>query len=177
MFSRRDLLLGTAGFLATVALPNQSLACRRRRSSNFPYRSLTKWGGGEKTIDAAKKWQGTGFIIPSGSPGDNYWVVIVPSSTDQWSHIPTRKCTAAGCADLPRAHKSYALPNSPEGGLVGKIGSSEPFFVGLYARISITALASGGELSLICNDDLVNRPGFDDNSGSIRVSYYYDDFR
>jgi hypothetical protein len=113
------------------------------------------------TVDAKQTWQPTGITVPSGS------MVIIKYLDGSWVYNPARPaCTFDGNEGLP-AKDGYALPEAPEGAVIGRLGDTIFDIPEAVGVLSVGDL----ELSMVINDDLENKygPGLADNSGSIRV--------
>jgi hypothetical protein len=65
-----------------------------------------------------------------------------------------------------RYNANRPIPGRPGGALVGRIGNSDPFFIGNDQ--GPIRMRESGRLSLGVNDDFL-----EDNSGSWRVTIYY----
>ncbi len=113
------------------------------------------------TVDATKTWQTTGIKVPNGA---ELFITYVDGS---WIYNPAKpECGFDGNPDLP-AKEGYALPDAPEGALIGRLGD---FVFDIPEAVGVLNVGES-ELELVINDDLSHEygQGLADNSGSIRV--------
>jgi hypothetical protein len=110
------------------------------------------------TVQAATQWNDTGIDVRSGMS-----VYFDASGRVRWG-----KDRQDGPAGEGGNHynANRPIPGRPGGALVGRIGNSDPFFIG-NDRGPIR-MRESGRLSLGVNDDFL-----EDNSGSWRVTIYY----
>lgn len=119
--------------------------------------------GCDFVVDATKDWQATGVIVPKGAH------LNIEYEEGTWVYNKDRNpCTASGVVGLI-AKADYALPGSPEGALVGRLGE-RVFLVGENYDETFDDLDQA-ELYLVINDDLKHEygAGLQDNSGKIQV--------
>jgi hypothetical protein len=110
------------------------------------------------SVQAATQWNDTGVEVRSGMS-----VYFEASGRVRWG--PDRQHGPAGEGGN-RYNANRPIPGRPGGALIGRIGDTDPFFIG-DERGPIRMRASG-RLSLGVNDDYLQ-----DNSGSWRVTIYY----
>jgi hypothetical protein len=110
------------------------------------------------TVDAATQWNDTGVDVRSGA-----LVYFEATGRVRWG--PDRQHGPGGEGGN-RYNASRPIPGRPGGALIGRIGASDPFFIG-DGKGPIRVRESG-RLSLGVNDDYLQ-----DNSGSWRVTIYY----
>ncbi|MDD2967493.1 MAG: hypothetical protein PHN64_08475 [Desulfovibrionaceae bacterium] len=112
-------------------------------------------------VQAGRAWQNTGACIGAGEKA------IIEYQSGTWSISPAIPNCGASGSSSHIAKNGYAMPNKPEGGLIGRIGGTV-FWAGKYGE---TPLGIVGELQLCPNDDLqgVYGAGLKDNSGSVKV--------
>ena len=110
------------------------------------------------TVEAATQWNDTGVEVRSGMS-----VYFVASGRVRWG-----KDRQDGPAGEGGNHynANRPIPGRPGGALVGRIGNSDPFFIGTDQ--GPIRMRESGRLSLGVNDDYL-----EDNSGSWRVTIYY----
>lgn len=110
------------------------------------------------TVEAATQWNDTGVEVRSGMS-----VYFVASGRARWG-----KDRQDGPAGEGGNHynANRPIPGRPGGALVGRIGNSDPFFIGNDQ--GPIRMRESGRLSLGVNDDFL-----EDNSGSWRVTIYY----
>ena len=122
------------------------------------YRSAGPVGTSGQTIvvPATERWTDSGITVQRGDILD-----IQASGTITMSG-PSDSATPAGSTTNRRA-ESAPLPSRPAGGLLIRIGDSEPIYVGATSR-SIQA-QTGGRVYFGVNDDHLQ-----DNAGEFRVS-------
>ena len=122
----------------------------------------TAWAA-EVTVYAARDWQSTD--VDAGF--DN--TVQIKYVSGRWSPWPggyfdARGCTIAdGCGD-PATDVNNVCPCIAHAGLIGRIGNSAPFAVGLGTTISAKRVGRAGDVQLRINDKVLS-----DDSGSIVV--------
>ena len=110
------------------------------------------------TVQAATQWNDTGIDVRSGMS-----VYFEATGRVRWG-----KDRQDGPAGEGGNHynANRPIPGRPGGGLVGRVGSSDPFFIG--SDRGPIRMRESGRLSLGVNDDYL-----EDNSGSWRVTIYY----
>ena len=110
------------------------------------------------SVEAATQWNDTGVEVRSGMS-----VYFVASGRVRWG-----KDRQDGPAGESGNHynANRPIPGRPGGALVGRIGNSDPFFIGNDQ--GPIRMRESGRLSLGVNDDYL-----EDNSGSWRVTIYY----
>lgn len=115
----------------------------------------------EVPVMANKAWQDTGVIVQPNSR------TIVEYLNGRWSVNSMSGFVDAMGLPIVIAKPRYALPGSPEGALIGKVGSSK-FLIGKQV---IIPEGLHGKLELIINDDIdgLYGMGLADNVGSINV--------
>jgi hypothetical protein len=106
-------------------------------------------------VPARSEWADTGIFVRKGD-------LLTFSATGEiaWGHKSTQIASPGG-APLAKRDK-YPVPAMPVGGLIGKVGGSTPFPVGLNRNA--IRMPADGRLLLGVNDN--NR---DDNSGAFYV--------
>jgi hypothetical protein len=109
-------------------------------------------------VDAATPWNDTGVDVRSGA-----LVYFEATGRVRWG--PDRQHGPAGEGGN-RYNANRPIPGRPGGSLIGRIGDSDPFFIG-DDRGPIRMRAAG-RLSLGVNDDYLQ-----DNSGTWRVAIRY----
>jgi hypothetical protein len=110
------------------------------------------------SVEAATQWSDTGVEVRSGMS-----VYFVASGRVRWGK--DRQDGPAGEGGN-RYNANRPIPGRPGGALVGRIGNSDPFFIG--NEKGPLRMREAGRLSLGVNDDYLQ-----DNSGSWRVTIYY----
>jgi hypothetical protein len=110
------------------------------------------------TVDAATQWNDTGVDVRSGMS-----VHFDASGRVRWG--PDRQ-DGPGGEGGNRYNANRPIPGRPGGALVGRIGNSDPFYIG--DDKGPIRMRESGRLSLGVNDDYLQ-----DNSGSWRVTIYY----
>ena len=137
---------------------------------------LSRLNYNEKEIQYACQFMGpTEFEVNAKLPWQKTGIYIRPWNQIQIKHISGKwvfnpelqSCGPEGNRGL-FAKYGYALPGSPEGALIGKVGEYK-FNAGATNTICID---EEGELEFVINDDLDSGygAGLRDNSGSIKVS-------
>jgi hypothetical protein len=110
------------------------------------------------TVAAATQWNDTGVDVRSGMD-----VYFVASGRVRWG--PDRQHGPGGEGGN-RYNANRPIPGRPGGALIGRVGSSDPFYIG--DERGPIQMRGSGRLSLGVNDDYLQ-----DNSGSWRVTIYY----
>jgi hypothetical protein len=110
------------------------------------------------TVEAATQWNDTGVEVRSGMS-----VYFQGSGRVRWG--PDRQHGPAGEGGN-RYNANRPIPGRPGGALIGRVGNSDPFFIG--DERGPIRMRESGRLSLGVNDDYLQ-----DNSGSWRVTIYY----
>ena len=110
------------------------------------------------TVQAATQWNDTGVDVRSGMD-----VYFEATGRVQWG--PDRK-DGPGGEGGNRYNANRPIPGRSGGALVGRIGGSDPFFIG--DERGPIRMRESGRLSLGVNDDYLQ-----DNSGSWRVTIHY----
>jgi hypothetical protein len=110
------------------------------------------------TVDAATQWNDTGVDVRSGMS-----VHFDASGRVRWG--PDRQHGPGGEGGN-RYNANRPIPGRPGGALIGRIGNSDPFYIG--DDKGPIRMRESGRLSLGVNDDYL-----EDNSGSWRVTIYY----
>lgn len=110
------------------------------------------------TVQAATQWNDTGVEVRSGMS-----VYFDASGRVRWG--PDRR-DGPGGEGGNRYNANRPIPGRPGGALVGRIGNSDPFYIG--DDKGPIRMRESGRLSLGVNDDYL-----EDNSGSWRVTIYY----
>jgi hypothetical protein len=104
-------------------------------------------------------WHDTGVFVDEGQT-----VRIVASG--QWSPFTPRSVDGRGCLDVAICSQDPNQPTNiccmPHGGLVGRIGSTDPFAVGVGTLLRVS---NPGELYFRINDRVQS-----DNSGQLAVT-------
>jgi Ca2+-binding EF-hand superfamily protein len=108
-------------------------------------------------VDARERWTDTGIVVRRGD-----FLTFDAQGTIQMSANGSDTATASGSASGRRAPNS-PVSTHPAGGLIARIGDSEPVYVG--DRTTRLRAPVGGRLYLGVNDDHLA-----DNSGEFRVS-------
>lgn len=125
-------------------------------------------------VQAAQGWQSTGInVAPASIP------VTITYVGGGWTADPSTNSGqlygAGGCPGLnvPTDQTKYPIVGVPMGGLIGRIGSGSPFFIG-GGQYLVPSTFESGELQLCINDDLngVYGAGLKDNSGSVSVAIF-----
>jgi len=131
-----------------------------RGGSGFAGGSGARPGLRERVIavDARVRWSDTGIDVRGGQD-----VSFVAVGKVSWG--PGRKDEAEGEHNSP-SNSARPMANRPAAALIGKVGESDPFFIG-NDRGPIR-VRGGGRLYLGINDDFLQ-----DNGGSFRVTIYY----
>lgn len=113
------------------------------------------------TVQANKAWQTSGLIVTGRQ---------VTQVTAQGSWTANPDIGMWGPAGSPQllAKQGYTLPGQAEGALIGRIGNSPPFLVGVAA---LAPAGQSGSFELCINDDLNSRygPGLRNNIGMLTV--------
>ncbi len=110
------------------------------------------------TVQAATQWNDTGVDVRSGMS-----VYFDASGRVRWG--PDRQHGPGGEGGN-RHNANRPIPGRPGGALIGRIGNSDPFYIG--DDKGPIRMRESGRLSLGVNDDYL-----EDNSGSWRVTIYY----
>ena len=110
------------------------------------------------TVQAATQWNDTGVDVRSGAI-----VYFEASGRLRWG--PDRQHGPGGEGGN-RYNANRPIPGRPGGALIGRIGNTDPFFIG--DESGPIRMRAAGRLSLGVNDDYLQ-----DNSGSWRVTIYY----
>ncbi len=110
------------------------------------------------SVEAATQWNDTGVEVRSGTD-----VYFDASGRVRWG--PDRQHGPGGEGGN-RYNANRPIPGRPGGALIGRIGNSDPFFIG--DEKGPIRMRESGRLSLGVNDDYLQ-----DNSGSWRVTIYY----
>ncbi len=116
-------------------------------------------------VNANEKWQATGVRAMQGQDLYVIWI------SGGWTANPGHAWyTADGYETIP-AKPGYAVPDAPEGSLVGRVEDTA-FHLGGRGRVPEDV--GTGELYLTINDDLDGRygVGYVDNRGHIQVEIY-----
>ena len=110
------------------------------------------------SVNAATAWNETGVEVRAGQT-----IYFEATGKVRWG--PGRQDGPGGEGDSPR-NPGRPIPGRPGAALIGRIGDSDPFFIG-DDRGPIRVRESG-RLFLGVNDDYLR-----DNSGAFRVTVYY----
>ena len=110
------------------------------------------------TVQAATPWNDTGVEVRSGA-------LVYFEATGRLRWGPDRQ-DGPGGEGGNRYNANRPIPGRPGGALVGRIGNSDPFYIG--DDKGPIRMRESGRLSLGVNDDYLQ-----DNSGSWRVTIYY----
>jgi len=110
------------------------------------------------TVQAATQWNDTGVDVRSGA-------LVYFDATGRVRWGPDRQ-DGPGGEGGNRYNANRPIPGRPGGALVGRIGNSDPFYIGNDK--GPIRMRESGRLSLGVNDDYL-----EDNSGSWRVTIYY----
>ena len=110
------------------------------------------------TVHGATQWNDTGVEVRSGMS-----VYFDATGRVRWG--PDRQHGPGGEGGN-RYNANRPIPGRPGGALIGRIGSSDPFFIG--DDKGPIRMRESGRLSLGVNDDYLQ-----DNSGSWRVTIHY----
>jgi hypothetical protein len=110
------------------------------------------------TVQAATQWNDSGVDVRSGVS-----VYFDASGRVRWG--PDRQHGPGGEGGN-RYNANRPIPGRPGGALIGRIGNSDPFYIG--DDKGPIRMRESGRLSLGVNDDYLQ-----DNSGSWRVTIYY----
>jgi hypothetical protein len=110
------------------------------------------------SVSAATQWNDTGIDVRAGMD-----VYFEGSGRLRWG--PDRQHGVGGEGGN-RSNPNRPIPNRPGGALIGRVGSSAPFYIG--DERGPIRMRESGRLSLGVNDDYLQ-----DNSGSWRVTIYY----
>ena len=110
------------------------------------------------SVAAATPWNDTGIDVRSGMD-----VYFDAQGRVAWG--PDRK-DGPGGEGGSRHNANRPIPGRPGGALIGRIGGSDPFFIG--DEKGPIRMRESGRLSLGVNDDYLQ-----DNSGSFRVTVHY----
>jgi hypothetical protein len=131
-----------------------------REGSGFGGGAAARPGLRERVIavDARVRWNDTGIDVRGGQD-----VSFVAVGKVTWG--PSRRDEAEGEHNSP-SNPGRPMPNRNAAALIGKVGDSDPFFIG-NDRGPIR-VRGGGRLYLGINDDFLQ-----DNGGSFRVTIYY----
>jgi len=131
-----------------------------RQGSGFSGGSGARSGVRERVIavDARVRWSDTGIDVRGGQE-----VSFVAEGKVTWG--PGRRDEAEGEHHSP-SNGARPMPNRAAACLIGRIGDSDPFYIG--ADRSPIRVRGGGRLFLGINDDVLQ-----DNGGSFKVTIYY----
>jgi hypothetical protein len=110
------------------------------------------------SVAAATQWNDTGVDVRSGAE-----VYFQATGRVRWG--PDRQHGPAGEGGS-HYNANRPIPGRPGGGLIGRVGSSDPFFIG--DESGAIRVRGSGRLYLGVNDDYLQ-----DNQGSFRVTIYY----
>jgi len=110
------------------------------------------------TVQAETQWNDTGVDVRSGA-------LVYFDATGRVRWGPDRQ-DGPGGEGGNRYNANRPIPGRPGGALVGRIGNSDPFYIGNDK--GPLRMRESGRLSLGVNDDYL-----EDNSGSWRVTIYY----
>lgn len=110
------------------------------------------------SVQAATAWNDTGVDVRSGA-------LVYFESTGRLRWGPDRQ-DGPGGEGGNRYNANRPIPGRPGGALIGRIGDSDPFYIG--DNKGPIRMRAEGRLSLGVNDDYLQ-----DNSGSWRVTIYY----
>lgn len=110
------------------------------------------------TVQAETQWNDTGVDVRSGA-------LVYFDATGRVRWGPDRQ-DGPGGEGGNRYNANRPIPGRPGGALVGRIGNSDPFYIGNDK--GPIRMRESGRLSLGVNDDYL-----EDNSGSWRVTIYY----
>jgi len=110
------------------------------------------------SVNAATQWNDTGVDVRSGMN-----VYFDATGKVRWG--PDRQHGPGGEGGN-RYNANRPIPGRSGGALIGRIGNSDPFFIG--DEKGPIRMRESGRLSLGINDDYLQ-----DNSGSFRVTIYY----
>ena len=110
------------------------------------------------SVAGATQWNDTGVDVRSGMD-----VYFEASGRVQWG--PDRRHGPGG-EGANRYNANRPIPGRPGGSLIGRVGNSDPFYIG--DERGPIRMRESGRLSLGVNDDYLQ-----DNSGSWRVTIYY----
>jgi hypothetical protein len=159
----------------TIEFDEESGSTRRFQRSEVARIELSSWGGSggggnqyggrpagmrekDVSVAAATGWNDTGIVVRAGTT-----VYFEASGRVRWG--PDRQHGPAGEGGN-RHNANRPIPSRPGGALIGRIGGSDPFFIG--DERGPIRMRESGTLSLGVNDDYLQ-----DNSGSWRVRVYY----
>jgi hypothetical protein len=112
-------------------------------------------GGTPVRVDARQGWIDTGITVNAGDR-----IVFQASGQIQFGRYAGQTATPDGNAAERRA--TYPDPTVPVGALIGKVGNSAPFGIGMQTQP--LAMPASGRLMLGVNDN-----DFEDNSGFFTV--------
>ncbi|MCC6698772.1 MAG: M48 family metalloprotease, partial [Candidatus Hydrogenedentes bacterium] len=111
--------------------------------------------------EPGKEWYDTGIVMSKGVT----FVLSAEGSVSWDRNLP--RVTPAGAGRTPNAScghpEEFPMPDAPCGGLLGRIGEGQPFFIGEHTTVT----GDGGNLFLTVNDRLNN---FGDNEGTFVVT-------
>jgi len=110
------------------------------------------------SVAAATSWNDTGVDVRAGMT-----VYFEASGRLRWG--PDRQHGPGGEGGS-RNNPNRPIPGRPGGALIGRVGGSDPFYIG--DERGPIRMRESGRLSLGVNDDYL-----EDNSGSWRVTIYY----
>jgi hypothetical protein len=110
------------------------------------------------SVQAATAWNDTGVDVRSGA-------LVYFEATGRLRWGPDRQ-DGPGGEGGNRYNANRPIPGRPGGALIGRIGDSDPFYIG--DNKGPIRMRAEGRLSLGVNDDYLQ-----DNSGSWRVTIYY----
>jgi hypothetical protein len=110
---------------------------------------------GEVIVKAAERWTSTGLFVRNGD------VVRIDSAGTVQLSVDAADTSSPGGAGSGRRAPSAPLPDRPAGGLIARIGTGAPLFVGADSTLRANAT---GQLYLGVNDDHLS-----DNRGEFRV--------
>ncbi len=126
-------------------------------AATAPQEETAGTSGRSITVDARERWTDTGLVV---RPGDI--LSFDATGTIQISSSGSDTATPMGSASGRRAPNS-PVSSHPAGGLIARVGNSEPVYVG--DRTTRLRVPVGGRLFLGVNDDHLA-----DNSGAFRVN-------
>jgi len=116
------------------------------------------------SVSANQGWQSTNIHFQKGD------MLVIQYDSGCWNSGKDKCHGPEGpSSNVANGHGCYPLHTHAESTLVGKIGNGPVFYVG---RQIAKKLDTGGELSLVMNDDLngCHGRGLGDNSGAIVVT-------
>lgn len=127
---------------------------------------IGKWEEVDYNISATDSWQNIGYI----NEGETCSVEYLHGFWTSNPNIGDDTMYDADGSSITATQDGYALVGAPEGALIGRVGTNEPFLIG-NGPIQ-TPQGQTGLLQVVINDDLEGKygKGLQDNEGIITIS-------